>query len=146
MWKRWLLTEASEGRGIRACWRWNRRVLTGCEVLVLAWSSGSLPWSAGDRHAPEVSRKMPRGSFAGQQGLGFSFQSHINRQSTSSYRCSYPHLTESHRRGHPSAPSAGAAGPGVQDRGLQDLSGPHRAGLRSPGGRSPAAVLQQSAR
>lgn len=90
MWKRRLLPEAAGGGGHRACWRGSRRSSQACEVLASAWSSRSLPRSTGDRHTPEVSGKMTRGVFAGQQGLGFSFQGHINRKSISSHRRSCP--------------------------------------------------------
>lgn len=90
MWKRRLLPEAAGGGGHRACWQGSRRSSQACEVLASAWSSRSLPRSTGDRHTPEVSGKMTRGVFAGQQGLGFSFQGHINRKSISSHRRSCP--------------------------------------------------------
>lgn len=38
----------------------------------------------------DTPQKMTRGVFAGQQGLGFSFQGHINRKSISSHRRSCP--------------------------------------------------------
>lgn len=138
MWKRRLLPEAAGGGGHRACWRGSRRSSQACEILASAWSSRSLPRSTGDRHTQRSEGRRPEVSLLGNRVWASVFK-------VTSIENRYPHTdarvpAESHIWGHPRAPSVGPAGPGVQDPGLLDLSGQHRAGLCGSGGRSPTAT------